>query len=73
MTRDEKRQFIADLCTAVSKHAMSKVAEMPEEWDGHELRQYLADEFSREISTLMRAKRSRRVRQYNNTIAVTNL
>jgi hypothetical protein len=77
MTKAEKRKFIKDLTAAVARDAIAKIDRMPEEWDGHELRRYLADQFDREVSALMNIKGARanrsRFRAYRNTIATTNL
>lgn len=53
--------------------ALSKVEQMPQNWDGHELRLYLADKFHFEISHIMRNGRSARVREYRRVIANSNL
>lgn len=46
MTKDQKIDFIHDLVNAVRKRIIDRVNEMPEEWDGHELRRYIADQFA---------------------------
>lgn len=70
-TPEGKTEFIRDLTSNVVKSILAKVPEMPAEWDGHELREYLADEFARNRSALMREPRSRRLRDYRNTVNVT--
>lgn len=51
-----KRKFIAWLCNTVRNDAMRAVANMPAEWDAHELREYVADSFDRERVTLGRKR-----------------
>ena len=46
-TRKEKRAFIRALVKTVTKDVLAKVPLMPPEWDGQELREYLADQFTR--------------------------
>lgn len=73
MTFREQAQFISELTENVKQqmlrtHASGKI---PENWDGIELRQYIADKFSQCIikSTMSRTRK----REYNNTVTVNNL
>lgn len=43
MNAKDKRRFIRELCNRIRDEMISKVANMPEEWDGHELRALLED------------------------------
>lgn len=43
MNAKEKREFIKSLCNRIRDDLVAKVPEMPEEWDGHELRALLED------------------------------
>lgn len=74
-TRNGKRAFIRDLCGRIKREALSKVDQMPEQWDGHELRAYLADKFqdSASMSLIVREPKSRRTKNYLNTIYTTTL
>jgi len=72
MTRDEKLRFIRAMCNEVRNIALEAVEFMPDEWDGHELRQYLADKFACEVSNAMQDKRSKRAREYRRVIQITN-
>ena len=74
MTTTEKQTFIADLCEAVKRHAMQHAHEMPEDWDGHELRAYLSEKFAdaASISLVLREPRTKRAREYRNTLTVAN-
>ena len=49
MNRTEKRTLIRLLCARVQKDLLKKVAVMPEDWDGHEVRQYIADAFQESV------------------------
>jgi hypothetical protein len=70
MTREEKTEFIEDLIGNVHLSILAKLEQMPPEWDGIELRQYIADKF-REVT--YRPMDKKRRRDYDNTIAVTTL
>lgn len=70
-TIEGKREFITSLCDAVKNDALAKAENMPAEWDGHEIRRYLADKFEREAWTLgPKADKSyrRRYRAYRNEV-----
>lgn len=45
MDKQEKRRFIEDLTADIREEAINKIAMMPPEWDGIELRWYLAEKF----------------------------
>lgn len=42
-TSEGKSKFLTDLFNALHEEAQGKVDDMPDNWDGHELRQYVAD------------------------------
>lgn len=77
MTRDEQKVFIAGLMDSVKRSMFHGIDRglVPEEWDGHELRQWMADRFaqSADMSSHMRDKRSRRRKEYENIAIVNNL
>lgn len=67
-----KKGFINDLISNTKKSILSKVKEMPGDWDGIELRQFIADYF--EANTVIkRLLYGQRKANYNNTIRVRNL
>lgn len=70
MTKDEKITFIQRLTSAVATDLVDRVnaGDIPEDWDGHELREILARKFDRERSEVMSDKRSRRYRDYGRAI-----
>ena len=67
--------FVHNLTNSVTQELVAKIESgaIPDTWDGHELRQLLADKFVREASSLMREPRSRRMKDYRNTVIVNNL
>lgn len=78
MTRREKQKFVRDLIGSVQKTILAKIPQMPEEWDGIELRQLIADTFANQChSRSMRAglTKTGRERQanYKNECLVRNL
>ena len=75
VTNDEKLYFVVDLLGSVQKEILLKIAghEIPDEWDGHELREYIAEKFADCRSRLMQEPRSRRRRAYNNEVLTRNL
>ena len=63
MNKDEKHCFVTNLCDSVRDHVLSKLPQVPEEWDGHELRELIADAFAHETS-LRRARGTAGLRRY---------
>ena len=59
MKASEKRQFISSLCNSIRDELKARASDMPEEWDGIELRHILADKFQREARFEMSRKRKR--------------
>lgn len=71
MTRKEQERFVKELIANVQADLVSRVADVPEEWDGHELRQWIADRFQLASFTLKENKR--RWRDYRNAVATMNI
>jgi len=71
MTHEEQARFVEDLVGAVAASLIDDIAsgKVPEAWDGKELRQLLADRFSRQVYSLPLRQR----REYNNTVLVNDL
>jgi hypothetical protein len=44
----DQRALARAICRDITKAIVAKVRDMPEEWDGLELREYIADQFHRE-------------------------
>jgi hypothetical protein len=75
MKASEKRKFIRSFVGSIQKEALSKVAAMPEDWDGIELRVYLADKFGWEAQggAVKRLMTRRRREDYRNAVYNNNL
>lgn len=73
MNTNQKQAFIKQFCNNMRDVAVAKAKDMPDNWNGHELRKYMADKFAWEVTDTMRDGRSRRVRDYLNTRMTTNL
>jgi hypothetical protein len=70
MNLKEKRQFINELCENVRKHMIGKSKQFPKNWDGLELRQYIADSFKLAVLFGMNKERKR---NYNKEVWAKNL
>ena len=70
MNAQEKKQFIEALTDTIVNKLAANVDQMPDEWDGAELRQLLADKFTEANSIKMAGKR---MRNYRNTVMNNNL
>jgi len=77
MDQPRQEQFVNELVENIRRDVVRQImtGRIPSEWDGHELRQLLADRFtqSASLSDDMRNKRSKRRRDYENTVIVNNL
>jgi hypothetical protein len=76
MEKHEQRRFVKGLINNIHSEIETKIAkgQIPESWDGHELRKYLADRFADAvIGSYMTDKKCRRYREYKNTVMVNNL
>jgi len=58
-TRAGKRAFIRSLCGSIEVAVLAAVPQMPADWDGHELRELIAEVFNSERTRLMKESRGR--------------
>lgn len=74
MEKYEQMQFVMDLTNNIKAAVLDliKHGKIPAEWDGHELRCFLAERFDDAASAtvIRREKRSRRTREYHNYVLV---
>lgn len=71
MDAKEKRKFIRNLTAAVRDNLLRKVKNMPECWDGIELRMLLADSFASEVRPDMR--KGKRAKDFRNEVLTRNI
>ena len=69
MTKKDQRTFIRSLLNSTRKALLAKSKYIPANWDGIELRQWIADAFAGETYFLQRKDNRRRLREYKNDIA----
>jgi len=69
MNTQDKKIFIDELTNAVKVSILHRIDAdaIPDEWDGIELRQYIADQFN---AATVKMSRDRK-RDYNNTILIS--
>jgi hypothetical protein len=78
MKVQDKRKLLSGLCKSLEEYLLSQVGRMPEEWDGIELREYLAEVArtrycSSTFSTSTAPSDVRRRRDFKSAIVVNNL
>jgi hypothetical protein len=75
MNYREKKTFVNQLISSVRRDIIAKLSNTPPEWDGHELRKYIADKFADQTSNVMGGATPDRRRKaaYNNEVLVRNL
>lgn len=76
MNKRQKKRFVKELIRNVAREVLAKVEHMPDEWDGHELRKYIADRFEDANCGLLRhgtGSNRHRIRDYTTAITVHDL
>ncbi len=71
MNKREKKIFIADLILSLTASIVENLDNMPDAWDGIELRWYIADKAKDFVIEGMGSKA--RKKEYNNSVIVLNL
>lgn len=71
MNKEEKEQFIENMCIVIKKSMLQKVNKMPDSWDGYELRQLFSDFVSEDIAYLKMNRK--RMKEYKNTRIINNI
>ena len=71
MNYRERKEFVNSLIRNVRRDLVEKLEHVPETWDGHELRKWIAERFQHaDMSRLMTGKR---LKDYRNEVLVRNL
>jgi hypothetical protein len=73
MNAKEREILIDAIFDNMRAHVQNKNLFMPDNWDGHAIREYIADQFDWERSGLLRDKRGKLYRDYKNAINTTPL
>ena len=68
----DQQAFIEEYFETVKKSVLAKLNDIPSDWDGSELRQYIADKFAESINPHFN-KRGKRWRDFRNDVIVRNL
>jgi hypothetical protein len=71
LSKQEKEQLVKDFIGTVQESLLEKIDRVPEEWDGHELRTWIADAFNWQRSRAMEDKK--RLKKYKNDVLTNNL
>lgn len=75
MNQEQKIAFIQNLTSSIAVELIKKVQDgrIPENWDGHELRELLAEKFLAERGDILKVQRSARYKAYRNAVLTNNL
>lgn len=77
MTKDEQAAFVTSMTDGIRKEITTAIraGRIPPEWNGHELRMLLAEKFrdAAGMSVLKIYPRSKRTKDYRNTVIINNL
>lgn len=74
MTTTDQKKFIKSLCNSIRDELCRKTVSMPVSWNGHQLREIIADKFDYE-RTLKRCygARSAMLKDYRSSVYNSNL
>jgi hypothetical protein len=74
LNKREQKSLCKTLCTSMSNEFAKHVRDgrVPANWDGHEIREWLADKFEFERTRLMKSDRKRKS-NYRNDVYENNL
>ncbi len=73
MTGKEQKKFVAELIDNVKVEIEAKLGKIPDDWDGIELRWLIRDSFSAVVFGGYTDRRSKRYKDYSNTVIIENL
>ena len=73
MNKRQQKALARDLCDSILSSVLTAIEQrdIPPEWDGIELREYIAELADRSRATYMRDKRQPRKREYDNHVTIT--
>jgi len=75
MTKEEKKVFVSGLMASVTVSIFDKIdsGDIPEEWDGIELRWYLAEKLGQQTVSPTNFYTKGRKRDYDNAVLVSGV
>jgi len=76
MTTDEQKAFVRELAEHITAEMCKQIdsGKVPEDWDGHELRQWMQDKAKEaNYSDRLKNHRAGRYQSYRNTVIINNL
>lgn len=76
MTKEKKRKLIMQLCNLLQKECLSNLDQIPDEWDGKEIRWYVGDKSKDLLTENMEYKHfndKKRYNDYRNLVLIKNL
>lgn len=73
MNLPEKDKFVHSIVDDLKKSILAKVDQMPDNWDGLEIRQFIKDYYTQHYAHVGTAFTGKRKKEYNNEILINNL
>lgn len=71
MNVNEKDQFVQRILHDLKHEILRRVPKFPEEWDGHEIRQFISDYYNEHYAKYM--LQGKRLKEYKNICLINNL
>jgi hypothetical protein len=72
MSKTDQERIVRELLNGARTALLQKLPNIPDGWDGHELRQWVADYFTWQTTALLRSDR-RRLSDYKQMVLTRNL
>jgi hypothetical protein len=72
MSKERQAEFVAELIDNIRDTLLARIDRVPENWDGHELRLWVSENF-KELAVMGFAMKGTRLTEYRNDRLVLNL
>ena len=73
MNLPEKDKFVHSILDDLKQSILKRVDQMPEDWDGHEIRQFIADYYTHHYCNVGSGLQGTRKKDYKNHLIVSNI
>lgn len=75
MSTQEQTVFVTSLCNIIRDQVIDQIVsgKIPEEWDGHELRRLLSQNFQESANMSRNVMIGKRLKDYKNSFIINNL
>lgn len=72
MERNDQLRIATDLCNSLKEEIIKRVPHIPENWDGHEIREWIGDFFKQHYAYSNSVLQKKRKADYKNELIINN-